>query len=140
MDKKVRVDKWLWAVRIFKTRSLASDAIKGGRVKIGSTTLKPASLVKENDVVIVKKDGFNLQFKVVEVIEKRVGAPIAATCLENLTPIDELNKYKAWFASELRARGLGRPTKKDRRELENLKDGENADTFAWDELDEISAS
>ncbi len=124
---KVRVDKWLWSVRIFRSRTLATDACKAGKVKCGNTVAKPALLVGEGDLVTVRKDGFNFQFRVLQAIEKRVGAPIAVTCYLDLTPPEERNKYQVWFlnaaaTAEKREKGTGRPTKKDRRELEEFKD------------------
>ena len=80
MLKKVRVDKWLWSIRIFKSRTMSSDACKSGKVKIDGNNLKPSYLVQVGDTVQVKKEGFNMIFKVVELIEKRVGAPIAQKC------------------------------------------------------------
>ena len=123
---KVRIDKWLWSVRIYKSRTLATDACKGGKVKIGNESVKPSYLLSEGDVVMVKKEGFNFQYKALQLIEKRVGAPIAATCYEDVTPLEEKNKYNAWFlnatpTTEKRERGAGRPTKKERRELDEFK-------------------
>ncbi|MEM8526072.1 MAG: RNA-binding S4 domain-containing protein [Bacteroidota bacterium] len=129
MLKKVRIDKWLWSVRIFKTRTLATNACKTGKVKIDGENVKPSYLVQREEVVQVRKEGFDLQFKVLDLIEKRVGAPIAQKCYENLTSEEELNKYKDWFIGkgrpEVREKGTGRPTKKDRRQIEEFKD--------WDE-------
>lgn len=126
MDK-VRVDKWLWAVRIFKSRTLATETCKSKNVAIGEKTVKPSVSVQVGDIVHVKKEGFNMTFKVVQLLEKRVGAPIAITCYENLTSEDEMNKYKDWFVGkaqpERRDRGSGRPTKRERRDLEGFKDG-----------------
>jgi len=124
---KVRVDKWLWSVRIFKSRTVATDACKGGKVRIGDVPVKPSHLVAEGDVIVVKKEGFSFEFRVLTLIEKRVGAPIAVTCYEDITPSEEKNKYNAWFqngapAAEKRERGSGRPTKKERRELDTFKD------------------
>jgi len=124
---KVRIDKWLWSVRIFKSRTLASDACKAGKVKIGEETVKPSHLISEGETIVVKKDGFNLRFRAIQLIEKRVGAPIAATCYEDVTPVEEKNKYAAWFlnsapAVEKREKGAGRPTKKERREIDQFKD------------------
>jgi ribosome-associated heat shock protein Hsp15 len=126
MDK-VRIDKWLWSIRIFKSRTLATDACKGGKVKIGGETVKPSYLLTIGEIVQVKKEGFNFELKAVQLIEKRVGAPIAVTCYEDLTPQEEKNKYEAWFESgmpapEKREKGMGRPTKKERRELDTFKD------------------
>ncbi|MEZ4918305.1 MAG: RNA-binding S4 domain-containing protein [Saprospiraceae bacterium] len=124
--KKVRVDKWLWSVRIFKSRTIATDACKSGKVRIGDDTLKPSQLIEEGQTITVRKNGFNLEFKVLQLLEKRVGAPIAVTCYEEVTPEAERNKYESWFlnakrTSEMRERGSGRPTKKDRREIEEFK-------------------
>jgi ribosome-associated heat shock protein Hsp15 len=125
MDK-VRIDKWLWSVRIFKTRTLASDACKAGKVKLGGDNLKASYMVKVGETILVKKEGFNFTYKVLSLIEKRVGAPIAITCYENLTPESELKKYEAWFLdgaqAEFRERGAGRPTKRDRRDIDKYKE------------------
>lgn len=124
MDK-LRVDKWLWAVRIFKSRNQAADACKSGHVRLDEKTLKPAALIQLDDIIQIKKNGFNLQFKVIQLIHKRVGAAIADKCKEDLTPAEELNKYKEWFIGksrpEWRQKGEGRPTKKERRTLEEFK-------------------
>ncbi|MCC7506274.1 MAG: RNA-binding S4 domain-containing protein [Saprospiraceae bacterium] len=124
---KVRIDKWLWSVRIYKSRTLATDACKAGKIKLGEIQAKPAQLVGAGDEVTVRKDGFNFQFRVVQAIEKRVGAPIAVTCYEDLTPPEERNKYQSWFIqskanAEKREKGAGRPTKKERREIDEFKD------------------
>lgn len=124
MDK-VRIDKWLWSVRIFKSRTIATDACKAGRVKIGESLAKPSDKVAVGQMVYVKKEGFNLEFLVNKLIEKRVGAPIAQTCYENLTPEEEMSKFSDWFVgkagSEIRDRGAGRPTKRDRRDIDAWK-------------------
>jgi ribosome-associated heat shock protein Hsp15 len=125
---KVRIDKWLWSVRVYKTRTLAIDACKMGRVRIGDQPVKPSYLLAEGEVVTVRKDGFNLLYRPLQLIEKRVGAAIAAACYEDLTPEEEKNKYNAWFLNEgsptpeKRERGTGRPTKKARREIDQFKD------------------
>lgn len=125
---KVRVDKWLWSVRIFKSRTLATDACKGGKVKMNGVNAKPSSMIQKGDVLLIRKNGFDFQFKVIELIEKRVAAPIAQTCYENITPQEEMNKYQEWFsagkaAAEKRDRGTGRPTKKERRDIDDFKGG-----------------
>jgi len=124
--EKVRIDKWLWSVRIFKSRTIATDACKSGKVRIDGEPVKPSYLLSENEELTVKKDGFNFEFRATKLIEKRVGAPIAITCYENLTPEEELNKYKSWFlnakaTTEKREKGAGRPTKKERREIDEFK-------------------
>ncbi len=122
---KVRVDKWLWGVRIFKTRTLATDNCKTGKVKVNGVTAKPSQTITVSDLLEVKKDGFNLQFKVLQLLEKRVSADIAKTCYENLTPAEELNKYQSWFVGkggvEVREKGTGRPTKAERRQIDTFK-------------------
>ncbi|MCF8247954.1 MAG: RNA-binding S4 domain-containing protein [Saprospiraceae bacterium] len=125
--EKVRIDKWLWSIRIFKSRTLASDAIKSGKVRIGEANAKPADSIVVGQVVYVKKDGFNLELLVKTLIEKRVSATIAVECYENLTPVEEMNKYKEWYigkqGAEVRERGAGRPTKRERRDIEGFKGG-----------------
>ena len=124
MDK-TRIDKWLWAVRIFKSRSLAADACKNGRVKINGTILKASANVQRGNTIQVRKDHFNFTFKVLDVIDKRVSAKLAEPCYENLTPPEELNKFKSWFVNsqtvEYREKGTGRPTKKERRVIDDYK-------------------
>ena len=126
MPKKVRIDKWLWSVRIFKSRSMATDACKSGKIHIEDTRIKPSYLVTVGEIVNVKKNGFDLTYKVVDLIEKRVSAVLAEPCYENLTPAEEMNKYKDWFigkaAPERRERGAGRPTKRERREIDGFKE------------------
>lgn len=123
--EKVRIDKWLWSVRIFKSRTLASDACKSGKVRIEGNAVKPSEKVGVGQIINVKKGGFDLIFLVKKLIEKRVGAPIAVECYDNLTPEEEMNKYKDWFigkaGAEVRQRGSGRPTKRERRELDDYK-------------------
>jgi ribosome-associated heat shock protein Hsp15 len=123
---KVRLDKWLWAVRLFKSRTMATDVCKAGKVKQNGHTLKPSYLITIGETIEVKKNGFNLTFKVNQLLEKRVSATLAAPCFDDMTPIEELNKYKDWFVGkggpEMRDKGDGRPTKKDRREIDEYKD------------------
>ena len=123
---KVRLDKWLWAVRLFKSRTMATDACKAGKIKLNGHSLKPSYLIIVGETIEVKKNGFNLIFKVNQLLEKRVSAVLAAPCFDDLTPADELNKYRDWFTgkagAEFRDRGEGRPTKKDRREIDEFKD------------------
>ncbi len=125
--EKVRIDKWLWSVRIFKSRTIATDACKEGKVKVNGELAKASHLIQAGDQLEVKKEGFNMQYKVLNLIEKRVGAPIAQTCYQDLTPAEELNKYKDWFVgkagAEFREKGAGRPTKKERRVIDEFKSG-----------------
>ena len=126
MLKKVRVDKWLWSVRIFKSRSMATDACKSGKVKINEVNVKPSYLLQREEVVHVKKNGFNMVYKVIDLLDRRVSATLAEPCYENHTPEEELNKYNAWYIGkarpEMRERGAGRPTKRERREIDRFKD------------------
>lgn len=124
--EKTRIDKWLWSVRLFKTRTLATDACKNGKVRVNDILVKPSFLIQIGNKIEVKKDGFTLLFEVVKIIVKRVGAPIAEKCYTNQTTELELNKYKDWFIGkspvEQREKGAGRPTKKERRVIENFKE------------------
>ncbi|MBK9107783.1 MAG: RNA-binding S4 domain-containing protein [Saprospiraceae bacterium] len=124
MPEKVRLDKWLWAVRIYKSRTIATDACKKGKIRSNTTDLKASHLVKPQDIIEVRKNGFNFSYKILILIEKRVSASEAAKCYENLTSPEELNKYNSWFTSTnnfpTREKGSGRPTKKERRELDEL--------------------
>ena len=99
---------------------------KVGKVKIAGVSVKPSYLLEREQIVQVYKNGFNLQFKVVDLISKRVSAPLAQVCYEDLTPQEELDKYKDWYvgkgAAERRERGTGRPTKKERRVIDRFKD------------------
>ncbi len=124
--KKVRIDKWLWSVRLFKTRSKATEACRNGRVRIRGEVVKSSYLLSEGEQIELRKNGFVFQYKTLKLIEKRVGAPLAVQCYEDLTPEEELKKYESWFtagyiAVERREKGAGRPTKKERRDIEKLK-------------------
>ena len=125
-DNKMRVDRWLWAVRIFKSRTKATNACKRGNVKSEGGKLKPSSLISPGDIVYLHKDNFNLSYKIVKLIPKRVSATLAEPCYINLTPEEELHKFKDWFIgkapAERREKGAGRPTKRERRDLEQYKD------------------
>lgn len=119
-----RIDKYLWAIRVFKTRTDATDACKGGRVKIGGQNVKPSKEVKAGDVIQVRKGAVLFTYKVLRPLEHRVGAKLVPDFAENLTPQAELDKLRApvetFFVT--RERGAGRPTKKDRREMEQIWD------------------
>ncbi|MFK7798276.1 MAG: RNA-binding S4 domain-containing protein [Aureispira sp.] len=125
--EKIRVDKWLWAVRIFKSRTMATNACKSNKVLLNGTPLKPSSSVERGMILHVKKEGYHMQYKIVDLLEKRVSAKLAEPCYENLTPEEELNKFKDWYlrnksVTEIRSKGLGRPTKRDRRDIDKFKD------------------
>jgi ribosome-associated heat shock protein Hsp15 len=121
MLTSIRIDKWLWAVRVFKTRSLASDACRQGHVKILGQSVKPAREVRINDVIVVRKDQMTRTFKVLRLLDRRVGAPAARECVEDQTPASELDRPRdPTFRPFFRPKGSGRPTKKERRDMQNL--------------------
>ena len=119
----VRIDKWLWAVRLFKTRSQASAACRGGKVKIENAVVKPSREVKLEDVIRVQAGGFTKTVKVIGLLKNRVSAKLAVEYVEDITPAEEIDK-KLMLREvnyERRDRGVGRPTKKHRRLIERLK-------------------
>jgi len=131
---EARIDKWLWAVRIFKTRTIAAEACKKGRVMLNGSSVKPARMVKVGDVVQVKKPPITYSFKVLQAIEKRIGAKLVPDVMENVTSPDQ---YELLEMSKVggfvdRARGMGRPTKKDRREIDDFTTPEFLDGFDFD--------
>lgn len=126
-----RIDKWLWAARIFKTRSIAVDAIKNGRVTIEGVNVKPSRMVKEGEVVSVRKPPVTYSFKILKTIEQRVGAKLLPEIYENVTPADqyellEMNRISGFVN---RQRGTGRPTKKERRALDEFLFDVDGDAF-----------
>lgn len=134
MDE-VRIDKWLWAVRIFKTRTIASDACKKGRVMINEVSVKPSRTIRLGDIIQVRKPPITFSFRVLDLSENRMNAKLVPQFMENITPpeqyeILELNKI-AGFVD--RQRGTGRPTKKERRDLEQFTQDFIFDDFDWDE-------
>lgn len=130
MASEVRIDKWLWAVRIFKTRSLAAEECKKGHVSMNGSNLKPSRTVKVGDVVQVRKAPITLSLKVLQTIENRVSAKLVPEMLENVTPPEqyellEMSKISGFID---RAKGTGRPTKKERRDLDFFLDDEEDDS------------
>ena len=125
--KEARIDKWLWAARIFKTRSLAADACKNGRVTIDGANTKPSRMVKVGDTVSVRKSPVTYSFKVLKAIEMRVGAKLLPEIYENVTPQSQYELLEMIRISGFvdRARGTGRHTKKDRRDLDAFWNEEN---------------
>ena len=119
---EARIDKWLWASRIFKTRTIAAEACKKGRVSINGTQVKPSRMIQPGEVIQVKKPPVTYSFKVLQAIEKRIGAKLVPEILENVTTPEqyellEMSKISGFVD---RARGTGRPTKKDRRSMEEF--------------------
>ena len=131
---EARIDKWMWAVRIFKTRTIAAEACKKGRVMLNGTQANAARMVKPGDVNQVKKPPITYSFKVLQTIEKRVGAKLVAEMMENVTTPDQYELLELSRVSGFinRAKGTGRPTKKDRRELEEFTTPEFTDDFDFD--------
>lgn len=124
--EKVRIDKWLWAVRIFKTRTLAAEACNKGHVKIGEMPAKPSRELKGWEVVKVRIAPIEREYRVKQLTDKRMSAQLASNFVEDITPIETLeflNSVKA-YGFEYRPRGAGRPTKRDRRMIDKLKSGE----------------
>ncbi len=135
---EARIDKWLWAVRIFKTRTIAAEACKKGHITINGAQAKPARTIKEGDVVGVKKSPITYSFKVLQAIEKRVGAKLLPEIMENVTTPDqyellEMNKISGFID---RAKGTGRPTKKERRDLDEFFTPEFFGDFDFDDDEE----
>ena len=133
-----RIDKWLWAVRIFKTRSVAADAIKNGRVTIEGSNVKPSRTIKAGDIVSVKKSPITYSFKVLACIEQRVGAKLVPLVCENVTDPKqyELREMSRISGFVDRAKGMGRPTKKDRRAMDAFTDPAmfGFDDEDWDDM------
>lgn len=123
MPPGVRIDKYLWAVRLYKTRTLATEACKKGRITVDDMPAKPSRNITAGDVIEVKKMPVVYSYRVLNPIEKRVGARIVEQYVEDITPQEELQKLKMeddFFIK--RDRGTGRPTKKERRLLDDLQD------------------
>jgi ribosome-associated heat shock protein Hsp15 len=129
MADSVRIDKYLWAIRVFKTRGDATDACKGNKVRIGGSPAKPSKEVKPGEVIEIQKGTVRYSYRVIRLLENRVGAQLVPDYAENLTPQSELDKLRAPVETFFirRDRGSGRPTKKDRRAMEHLWDGINFD-------------
>ena len=124
--EEVRIDKYLWSIRVYKTRSEATDACKGGKVRVNGADIKPSKAVKPGDVIVARKGAVAYTYKVLELIDKRQGAKLVPRYAENQTSEEELAKLRAPVETFFlkRDRGAGRPTKKDRRQMDSL----------WDEL------
>ena len=124
MSDKVRVDKWLWAVRIFKTRSMAAEACKKGKVTVDGVSIKPSREVRLNEVISLRVPPIIRSYKVLDISGKRMSAKLAVDFVKDVTPQDQLNLLDATknFGFEKRDRSIGRPTKHDRRMIDKLKD------------------
>lgn len=124
MANEVRVDKWLWAMRLFKTRALATEACKKGHVMMNGAAVKPSKTIKEGDVVSVKKQPVLFSFKVLALTQNRVGAKLVPEYMQQVTSQDQLDLWELLKIdrANARAKGLGRPTKKERRALDEFVD------------------
>lgn len=125
--EEVRLDKYLWSIRAYKTRSEATTACNGGKVRLNGADVKPSKTVKVGDVIVVRKGPVTYTYKVLALIDKRQGPKLVPNFVENQTPQEELDKLHAPVETFFlkRDRGAGRPTKKDRRQMDEL----------WDSLD-----
>ena len=135
MNTQARIDKWLWAVRIYKTRSIAADACKKGHIMVRDKAVKPSFAVRVGDIVQVKKSPITYSFRVLQCAENRVGAKLVPELMENVTPAEQ---YEALEMSRIsgfidRARGTGRPTKKERRSMDDFID--SAADFDFEDFD-----
>ena len=128
MSDQTRIDKYLWAIRVFKTRAEATQACNGGKVQIGGVNAKPGKAVRPGDLICVRKGAVQFRYKVLALADKRMGASLVPEYAENQTPEEEIARLRApvetFFVT--REHGAGRPTKKERRSLDAL----------WDSLEE----
>ena len=133
MDESVRIDKWLWAVRVFKTRSDAAEACRTNRVTINGSYTKPSREVKPGDTVTVRKTIVTYTYRVLALVSSRQGAKNVPDYMEDITPAEELSKLNVPRETILvqRDRGMGRPTKRERREIDSLMD-----TLAYSDYEE----
>lgn len=137
---EVRIDKWLWAMRIFKTRTIATEACKKGRVYVGDALAKPSRTIKVGDIVKVRKPPVTYSFRVLALTQNRLGAKLVPEYMENITPKSELDLLEIVKISGFidRRKGLGRPTKREGRELaeftKSMSDGWDIDFL--DDFDE----
>jgi ribosome-associated heat shock protein Hsp15 len=122
--KEIRIDKFLWSVRLYKTRSIASDECRKGRIVINNIQVKPSRTVLKDEIITVKKPPVNYSYRVIEPIENRVGAKLVGNFIEDLTPDDEKAKLEISNSGGTiyRDKGTGRPTKKERRLIDRIKD------------------
>lgn len=125
-DEDIRIDKWLWAIRVYKTRSLAADACKNGRVRLNDALAKPARTIKIGDIIEVRKSPIFYKYEVKELLKSRVGAKLVDQYYTDLTPQQEIIKLDMVKANlgGYRDRGTGRPTKKERRLIDDWQNGD----------------
>lgn len=140
---EIRIDKWLWAVRIFKTRTIATEACKKGRVSIGGVAVKPSRTIKVGDVIDVRKPPVTYSFRVLDLAENRMGAKLVPNFMENITPPEQYELLELIRISGFvdRQKGLGRPTKRDGRALRQFAEADLSDDgfdfdFDFDDMDD----
>ena len=123
MSEGVRIDKWLWAVRLFKTRNQASEACKSGKIRLNGNIVKPSHEIRPGNEISISQPPLTKQVKVIQLLENRVGAPLVPLYMQDLTPESEYQRIKMMreLNFEYRDPGVGRPTKRQRREIEGLK-------------------
>ena len=134
-ENEVRIDKWMWATRIFKTRTIAAEACKKGRVSVSGTTVKPSRTIKIGDIIQVRKPPVTYSFKVLALTENRMAAKLVPEFLENVTPPEQMEILELSRISGFinRSKGMGRPTKRDSRELKKFTEQQYFDdTFDFD--------
>lgn len=131
--EEVRIDKYLWAIRLYKTRSLATKACNAGKVKINGISIKPSHIVKVGTIFTCRVNHLLKTIEVVQVIDKRVGAKIAVECYKDLTPEEDKVQVKsaAFYSHEQRDAGIGRPTKRERRQIDDFKEDSFDDWEEW---------
>ncbi len=141
MADEIRIDKWLWTMRLFKTRSLAADYCKKGRVMIHGISVKPSRMIKVGDIIQIRRAPVTFSFKVIALSQNRLNAKLIADYMENVTSPDQLALLEVAFVNGFvdRNRGLGRPTKKERRDLDSFTDQSDTD-FLWFDEDEEDLS
>lgn len=134
MPQDERIDKWLWAMRVFKTRTIATDACKKGRVMMGGVAVKPSRAIKVGDVIDVRKPPITYTFRVKALAPNRLGAKLVPEYLENITSPEQYELLEMTRISGFvdRRKGLGRPTKRDSREMARFREDSYADTFFLD--------
>ena len=141
MAEETRIDKYLWSIRVYKTRSDATDACKGGKIRLNGCDVKPSKTVKVGDTITVRKGAVTYSYKVLALIDKRQGAKLVSEFAENITPQEELDKLKSPVETFFlkRDRGTGRPTKKERRQMDSLWDALSYDDVPEDVTEMFAA-
>ena len=121
---KLRLDKFIWAIRIAKTRSLAHEAISKGKIKMNFKDIKPSYQPQENDIITIHRNSAVFSYKVIVLTDKRIGAKLVQDFIKNITPPEEIEKFEQYLLSQklYRINGVGKPSKKDRRDLDDFKE------------------